>query len=492
MGLEQAPAKSEQGTSAPEGNHLREELPATLAGTLDFMPRPTKVADMGAGNGSTPFNDSQYLYFGANIYGQSVRRSDAIQEVADKQTVPGGPLSARETLLQSAESRITDPRQRAQFKADMRAFEVRAQKEGIDPTQVNQTYENINRLLNASAGANRDGTNKAGTNRDGTIAPRDRLTQLAREVMGQAARPTDIAQGQNNTCNVTTVENLLYTKEPGTAAKLVADVAITGGYTAKDGTRITFDKDQIKPDTEARNTTRIDGERSYATQLFNQTAVNLEYQKTNLNVRYEIQPPGGERLMDYSKNPPQQLRDCNGKIQHPNLTDNQIVGAYQSLTGKDGRDIYLAHKSSIDKDSSLLTAFESEKELGDKLAELKAQGKLPIIIAVNSAIEPFYTDGGRGNPRQYDGAHVVVVRDYQPGPPPKVAVDNQYARSADHLGNRMMDLKTLHLAAMETPEAIKYLQREIAEERARGIAQPRRQAELRRLQQFTPAPQCSE
>ncbi len=115
-----------------------------------------------------------------------------------------------------------------------------------------------------------------------------------------------------------------------------------------------------------------------------------------------------------------------------------------------------------------------------------------MIIAVNSAVEPFYSDSGRGNPHQYDGAHVVVVRDFQPGPPAKVAVDNQYGRKADYLGNRMMDLKTLHLASMDTPEAIKFLQQEVATERARGIQQPRRQAELRRLQQFTPSPQCSE
>ncbi len=209
---------------------------------------------------------------------------------------------------------------------------------------------------------------------DDSVAPKDRMIQLAREVLAQGAKPTDIAQGTNNTCNVTTVENLIYTKEPGTAAKLVADVAITGSYTAKDGTRITFDKEQIKPDAEARNTTRKDGDRSYATQLFNQTAVNLEHQKANPNVRYEIQPPGGERLMDYSKKPPEQLRDCNGKIQHPNLTDNQIVGAFTTITGKDGKDIYLAHKSGMDKDSTLVTPFGSEKELGEKLAELKAQG----------------------------------------------------------------------------------------------------------------------
>ncbi len=53
MGLEQAPTKSEQGSSPPERSTLRDDLPVqTLAGSLDFTPRPTKVADMGVGSGS--------------------------------------------------------------------------------------------------------------------------------------------------------------------------------------------------------------------------------------------------------------------------------------------------------------------------------------------------------------------------------------------------------------------------------------------------------
>lgn len=477
MGLDQAPERSGQAAAAPEKNTLRDSLPVeTLAGTMDFTPRPTRVADMGAGAGTRQATDAnQYLYFG-NIYGQSVHGTDAVQQVADRQ-VAQAPAQARDTLLRSAETKITDPRQRAQFRADLQAFEQRAQTDNIDPAQVNQTFEQINRLLNAP--------------RD-TVAPRERTTQLAREVMAQAARPTDIAQGNNNTCNVTTVENLIYSRQPGVAAKLVADVAITGGYTAQDGTRVAFDRSQIKPDAEAQRTTRIDGERSYATQLFNQTAVNLSYQKTNPNIRYEIQPPLGERLMDHSRTPPQMMRDCHGRIQHPNLTDDQIVGVYGILSGRDTRDVYLAHRNAIDNDGRLLTPFGSQQELGNRLAELKANGRLPVIIAVNNAVEPFYTDGGGGSPTRFDGAHVVLVRDYQPGPPSRVAVDNQYTRNSDYLGNRMMDLRNLYLATLQTPDAIRHLQSEIADERTRGRPDPRKVAELRRLQQFTQPRQCSD
>ncbi len=78
MGLEQASTESERGTAAPEASTLRESLPVeTLAGSLDFTPKPTKVADMGTaavgtGEVANEVNDGkQYLDFRDNIYGQS-------------------------------------------------------------------------------------------------------------------------------------------------------------------------------------------------------------------------------------------------------------------------------------------------------------------------------------------------------------------------------------------------------------------------------------
>ena len=85
---------------------------------------------------------------------------------------------------------------------------------------MSKTFENVGRLFQLP--------------RNG-IVPQDRGAQLAREVMRHAANPCSIDQGDNQTCNVTTVENLIYSKQPGVAAKLIADVATTGSYTAVDG-----------------------------------------------------------------------------------------------------------------------------------------------------------------------------------------------------------------------------------------------------------------
>lgn len=399
-------------------------------------------------------------------------------------TPPGSERDiARQKLLSSADKFINNPAQRAQFKQDIAAFEKRATSADIDSGEVARTFENINRLFTLP--------------QNGAV-PHKRGAQLAREVMRHAAKPPTIDQGESQTCNVTTVENLIYSKQPGVAAKLVADVATTSGYTSSDGTRVAIDRRSLQPDPEARLAHRSDGERTYATQLFNLTSVNLHYQKNKPHIRYEIHPStkhtrGGERLMDHSKSPPERMKNCRGHLDQPYLDDNEIVGVYEMISGKSGKDIYLGHKDYTDPETGkLLTTFESAQELHDKLAELKRDGKLPIILSVNTAVEPFYRDSGGGNPKRYEGEHVIVVRDFQAGPPAKIAVDNSMGEKGDYLGTRMLSLENVYLASMPTPKAIAHLEKQIQEERKRGVRDVRKAAELQRLKRFTPAKACPE
>ncbi len=109
---------------------------------------------------------------------------------------------------------------------------------------------------------------------------------------------------------------------------------------------------------------------------------------------------------------------------------------------------------------------------------------------MNNAVEPFYKDSGGGNPKGYSGEHVVVVRDINQGPPAKVAVDNQYKRESDHLGDRMMPLRSLYLATMPTDKAIEHLRHEIKDDHAHGRRDRAKEEELRRLQRFTPPREC--
>lgn len=73
MGLEHAPPKGERVDAPEEIAKLQDNTPAaTLAGALDFTPRPTKVADMGLPAASFEAADTQqYIDFGGDIYGKS-------------------------------------------------------------------------------------------------------------------------------------------------------------------------------------------------------------------------------------------------------------------------------------------------------------------------------------------------------------------------------------------------------------------------------------
>lgn len=390
---------------------------------------------------------------------------------------------ARDQLLSSADRFIKNPNQKEQFRRDVASFETRATSDKIDANEVTKAFENINRLFSLPQ--------KGGV-------PHDRGTQLAREVMRHAAKPPTIDQGDNQTCNVTTVENIIYSKQPGAAAKLIADVATTGSYTGANGTKVTVDRQSLQPDREAQLTERQNGERTYATQLFNLTSVNLHYQTHKPHIRYELHQStkhtkGGERLMDRSKSPPERMKNCKGNLDQPWLDDDEIVGVYEMISGKSGKDIYLAHHDNTDpKTGKLLTTFKSEQELHDKLVELKRDGKLPLILSVNTAIQPFYRDSGGGSPKRYDGEHVIVVRDIELGPPAKIAVDNSMGDKGDHLGTKMLSLENVYLATMPTPKAIEHLEKQIREERRRGVRDQQKAAELHRLKQFTPAKVCPE
>jgi len=402
--------------------------------------------------------------------------SDATPEKRLSQTPAA---AARDALLESARRKFQNPLERTRFRADVDEFSKRAGTDGLDQNEVRETYENVNRLLTVKHSA----------------VPLTRMTQLAREVMAQAARPQCIDQGGNNSCAVTTVENIIYTTQPGVASKLVADVATTGSYTAQDGTTVTLDRKTLQPDAEAQKSPRVDGQRSFATQLFNAVGFNLHYKHSNPLLRYEVHPPtkrseGGERIIDLSKDPPERMKNKCGKFDEPGLYENEIIKVYQIITGRDGKDLVLSHQDGIVKLADEATSFNSVADFGTKLQDLKNRGKLPAILSVNTAIEPFYSDAGGGSPNGYEGGHVLVVRDYLPGPPPRVAVDNQYGTVQDRLGSRMMSLRDLYLTTLPTASAVKHLEAEIKADKAKKINDPKKVRELERLRKHTPPKDC--
>lgn len=311
--------------------------------------------------------------------------------------------------------------------------------------EAQKTYEQINRLLEAKDNPNLP------------VTPQQRIA-LAEQTMQHAANPTSIDQGQHRTCAVNSVETRMYTSAPSEAARMVTDLATTGEYiTTKDHVKVVLNKDDLKPDAEAAKSEKTDGSRDHASQLFQIGAVNVWYAGNEPNLRYEqrkidptLTPPDtGERIVDYSSNPPRIERPGffarligtrEDAYNRPGMNSEKIQYAGDQIEGGKSKDWQLSAQN-----------VKSYEELETKLKDAKEHGKLPMVVTVHTGNDPFYTDSGQGSAGGSGGWHAVTITDYVAGPPAQVAVDNQWGASSDHLGQNKISLKEMY-NAMHLPE----------------------------------------
>jgi YD repeat-containing protein len=413
-----------------------------------------------AGRGRSSQTDGQTSTRpGADQPGQAPRPADAAY--GSVQRIEAGSLSPdraaelrwREDIteqrqhLDQAIERIADPAARAEMRRNMEEFEMRAQRRLMDASQVRDTYRQISRLLEQPSQA---GLSEA------------QRTQLAREVLGQAAHPTTVDQGQHGTCTVASAESRIYTSDPAAASRLVADVALTGRYRSTDGrTTVTINPETLQPDRESQRMApggeeAGQSDRSYASQIFQVTAVNLGHARREYTVideqghtlrtipagqvRYEplrepqagAVPPDstGERLLDYSRtppNPPTEIPDMHGRpARSTGLSNDQVVDLNNAITGRTDA-VLIEGPGAVGRQT---VHVNSAEELRQRLVEY--QGHYPVQIAVHSGNEPFAHDSGGGAAGGSGGWHMITITGYdqQTG---RVMIDNQWGEATDHL-----------------------------------------------------------
>jgi len=368
-------------------------------------------------------------------------------------------------LDELAENKITDPERRANFQADMHKFGERAARQGLSQEQIAETYEQISRLLDTPG--------------EQPVTQTDRI-KLAQEVMHAAAHPTECDQGYHHTCSVASLEVRTYARDPAAAARLVADVATTGEFKTADGSMIKIDSNSLQRDFEAGKSDHTTGDRNYASQIFQVTAANIYWQRQDKrpydqigllegigmifgltdgnkidkgSIHYEqcapvpgMHPPGtGERLVDYSRNPPQLVVDSNGDpVDFPDLTSDDITDVSNQITGKKERDITIRNKERIGGDSSIRVG--SVQDLEDALASAKDKRRLPIIISVHTGNQPFFSDSGADAAGGSGDWHAVNITDYDAASG-LVSVDNQWGTNNDRLtGDRRISSADLYKA----------------------------------------------
>lgn len=414
--------------------------------------------------------------------------ADRPGDVPRESTTPNDQRVEHARLNDLAESRISNPDDLAQFRSNMAQFEQRAHDQHLPPEEVARTYQQIERLLEHSGRS---------------PVPENRRIELAQQVMEQAANPTTIDQGYHSTCNVAAVESRLYTRNPSEAARMVTEVATTGQFTTRDGTVVTPPANSIRPDSEAAVHPPDYNARSYASQIFQVTAVNMHYQSNPYvytdarghqhtvpagGMRYEqrahVAPPDtGERLIDTTRRPPRVVERT------PELSEDQIARINNRLTGESGHDMIIGHRDTLSGDVNGSTAITSEQELNDRIAQAARDGKLPVIVRVEAGNQPWFHDSGGGTAGGSDGAHVVCVTGYEEGPPARVQVDNQWGEQSDHLGSRSMSVHDLYqsMRVPDNSDQLAQLQRDVDYDRTHNSIDTRKEFELLRLRHNLPS-----
>ncbi len=344
----------------------------------------------------------------------------------EKQKSPAAEL----TLAQQREQVLEILRRKGDLSAHylfselMGKFEARAQAIGLPEKEVTATYCQLQRILNSPEAAKLCSTIK-----------------LAREVLRNSAEPTAIDQGQHKTCNVTSYECRLYARQPSIASKLVADVSTTGQFRCHDDAIIR--PRTLVPDDEARKDFVPDGERNYASQIFQLTAINIYWNRQSItpdgkrpgvgNILYCQEPDKGtdrEYLLDCSKDPPVRLDWKFKSKDSPNIGLTEISEINAQITGEPSKDLGIYRDSSTSVRDGILYVANIET-FRTTLTRLKQEGKFPVLLHVNANMKPFGTEEKSDSKK--DAPHLVSITDYDVEKD-LVSVDNQWGKGNDFTG----------------------------------------------------------
>lgn len=325
---------------------------------------------------------------------------------------------ARELIVGRAAKAISGEAKLKQFNEALQKFDERAAARNLPESERLGVYMQLNRILDPAA-----------------KLPQGNAGLLAKTLVSNAADPTTIDQGAHNTCNVTTLECRLYTQEPSTVARVVADVAVTGQFKTADGSVIR--PESLAPDLEAKFDPTPDGLRNYASLVFQNTAINVHWMRKDTlpggvmagkgNIEYRQGKPGEpeEYLLNKSVNPPVIHHFRSLDSSHPWLDVDGLSDINAQITGKPSKDFGI-QRWFYPSENNGVSKFLTFGGLKEKLQEYKDKNSFPVIIAVNGDHKPFGSGNGFA-------PHVVTVTDYDAATG-LVTLDNQWGKDNDITG----------------------------------------------------------
>jgi len=302
-----------------------------------------------------------------------------------------------------------------------------------------------------------DATTKLLTNSDNTSPlNQNERNHLGNDILSNAAQQHEIDQGMHNTCNVTTLEQKLNRDSPDKAAEMVANVGLTGqyqkykdgpdGHPVKDGAPVYLDPKSLHPDGETnfRGTEAKNGDRNYASQVFDMAAINDYWQHqspkgiyTQTNAR-DGQGDTGERLM-YANG--QEMRGPDGKsLRSPGLGTEAMaeIGKDIGLKGD-----YIVSTKQFQHDNSKGEQGEKRVQSYEQFKEA-LQKNSTTIVGLNAKDKLFTGTDEKGGAQ---GGHVVTVSDFRKGEngaPDEVYMRNQWGSE----NNKWVSVADLYKASL--------------------------------------------
>lgn len=349
---------------------------------------------------------------------EAVTLKNALKAVEGRNGADGRPFTEHieALIMQRASTSIPDRTKFAEFASNMAAFKMRAKLNGYTDFSVVETLLNVSRVLDPQ-----------------TRTKHGDPQLIARGMMRNAADPTSIDQGGHNTCNVTTLECRMYTREPQAATKVVADVVINGEFKTADGTIVR--PRTLVPDGEALADPTPDGSRNYASQVFQITAINVHWNRRDTlpggkeagkgNISYCQGGPGepAEYLLNCSKMPPEIHRFSTIDSSHPWMDLNGISDVNEQITGRPSSNFGI-ERWYVSGENRGCFKVSSLQEFKDRLEKMAQERAFPVVLVVDAAKKPIGSgDGGFG-------PHVVTITNYDPVTG-MLTIDNQWGKGAD-------------------------------------------------------------
>ncbi len=316
-------------------------------------------------------------------------------------------LEASRRQLEVAAFSAFIPRDREVFLENMRTFEARLGTRSLD--EVTRTYNALSQMI----------TGEGLTAR--SLSPENRYA-LVMDFMRHAADPTNVDQGEFNTCNVTTMQEGVLTFRPSVMAGMLAQASLAGEYRSRDGRVIQLDGNSLVPLANSRNSNEGSNERSYATQVLNHVMVNEITQRSgrfySQITRTAIHGDTGERLTSGGFTGDEVLH--NGRSARQPRVDIRQMGDAMERYGLPGSILF----NSQENHGPNVVTFSSAESMEARMRERIAAGT-PIILLVRDLRQ--FPGGGSGVPPEIP--HVISITGIRAGG--VVSYSNQWGRHGD-------------------------------------------------------------